>query len=102
MVVFAYKAEEIERKCKSSLNPSCLKSTTCSFSINTLFPSFLRGPDHHEHGCCPADDSTLQLLDSSHQPLGSQELGGDGDFYVEDEAEDDVNYSTSGLLPLSI
>nr|XP_020455728.1 brother of CDO [Monopterus albus] len=37
------------------------------------------GPDHREHTSCP-DDSTLRLLNSSHQHISSQELGGDGNF----------------------
>ncbi|KAK5897876.1 hypothetical protein CgunFtcFv8_015340 [Champsocephalus gunnari] len=97
-------------------NTHCLPGLQqdCDMECDTLLPQMgsnghlpvylysNRGPDHHEHGCCPADDSTLQLLDSSHQPLGSQELGGDGDFYVEDEAEDDVNYKPASFPLLSL
>ncbi|XP_063730057.1 brother of CDO isoform X2 [Eleginops maclovinus] len=61
------------------------------------------GPDHHEQSCCPADDSTLQLLDSSHQPLGSQDLGGDpGEFYGAKEAEDDLTYKPASFPLLSL
>ncbi|XP_069015493.1 brother of CDO [Embiotoca jacksoni] len=46
------------------------------------------GPDHHEQTCCSPDDSTLQLLQASHQLVSSQEAGGDVCFCGGDKAED--------------
>ncbi|XP_074478713.1 brother of CDO isoform X2 [Sebastes fasciatus] len=61
------------------------------------------GPDHHhEQSCCPPDDSTLQLLDSSHQHLGSQELGGDDDFRGGDKVEDGITYKPASFPLLSL
>ncbi|XP_029384876.1 brother of CDO [Echeneis naucrates] len=53
------------------------------------------GPDHHEQTCCSPDDSTLQLLDSPHQHLRSQELGGDDSCYDGDKMEDFSSKPTS-------
>ncbi|XP_054478592.1 brother of CDO isoform X5 [Anoplopoma fimbria] len=76
----------------------------CDMERDTLLPQTMSnghlpvyhystsGPDHHEQSCCP-DDSTLQLLDSSHQHLGSQELGGDGNFCGGDKSEDGFTYT---------
>ncbi|XP_012773433.2 brother of CDO isoform X1 [Maylandia zebra] len=46
------------------------------------------GPDHPEHSCYSPDDSTLQLLNSPHQLLNSQDAGGDGGFCGGDKTED--------------
>lgn len=65
------------------------------FLYKLFFLVFCSGSDHHEQSFCPPDDSTLQLLDSSHQHLSSQELGGDGDFCGGDKAEDGITHSMS-------
>ncbi|KAM6908113.1 LOW QUALITY PROTEIN: brother of CDO [Lycodopsis pacificus] len=83
----------------------------CDMECDTLLPQTMlnghlpvyhystSGPDHHEQSCCPPDDSTLQLLDSSHQHLGSQDLGGDGNFSVGDKAEDGFTYTEPASFP---
>ncbi|XP_029314128.1 brother of CDO isoform X2 [Cottoperca gobio] len=82
----------------------------CDMECDTLLPlanghlpvyHYSSGPDHHEQSCCP-DDSTLQLLNSSQQHLGSQELGSDGIFYGEDKSEDDITYKPASFPLLSL
>uniref|UniRef100_A0AAX7UBG4 Brother of CDO n=1 Tax=Astatotilapia calliptera TaxID=8154 RepID=A0AAX7UBG4_ASTCA len=53
-----------------------------------VFLVFFSGPDHPEHSCYSPDDSTLQLLNSPHQLLNSQDAGGDGGFCGGDKTED--------------
>ena len=64
-------------------------------NTNLFFLVFLSDSDHPEQSCCPADDSTLQLLDSSHQHLSSQELRGESNDCGGDRAEDGITHSTS-------
>ncbi|KAL6097826.1 boc [Pungitius sinensis] len=86
----------------------------CDLECDTLLPHTMSnghvpvyhysssGPGDHEQSCCPPDDSTLELLDSSHQHLCSQEPGGDGNFFVGDEAEDGFSYKPASYPHLSL
>ncbi|KAI3355269.1 hypothetical protein L3Q82_018123 [Scortum barcoo] len=86
----------------------------CDMECDTLLPQTVSnghlpvyhystsGPDHHEHSCCPPDDSILQLLDSSYQHLGSQELGGSGDFCGGDKAEDGFAHKPASFPLLTL
>ncbi|XP_026148399.1 brother of CDO isoform X2 [Mastacembelus armatus] len=102
------------------------KEVDCDTECDTLLPQtvsnghipvyhYSTSPDHHEHTFCP-DDSTLQLLDSSHHHVSSQELRGDGNFCDGDKPdsitqkpasfpllslEDDRIFTTSTLTPQS-
>ncbi|XP_026148398.1 brother of CDO isoform X1 [Mastacembelus armatus] len=103
------------------------KEVDCDTECDTLLPQTVSNghipvyhystssPDHHEHTFCP-DDSTLQLLDSSHHHVSSQELRGDGNFCDGDKPdsitqkpasfpllslEDDRIFTTSTLTPQS-
>ncbi|KAM4533580.1 LOW QUALITY PROTEIN: brother of CDO [Odontesthes bonariensis] len=72
----------------------------CGMECDTLLPQMVSngqlpvyhysssGPDYHDQTCCSPEDSTLQLLASSHQLASAQEVGGDGSFCGEDGAED--------------
>ncbi|XP_072234441.1 brother of CDO [Leuresthes tenuis] len=72
----------------------------CGMECDTLLPQMVSngqlpvyhysssGPDYHEQTCCSPEDSTLQLLASSHQLTSAQEVGGDDSFCGEDGAED--------------
>ncbi|XP_071769845.2 brother of CDO [Centroberyx gerrardi] len=85
----------------------------CDMECDTLLPQTMSnghlpvchystsGPEHHLQDCCPCDDSTLQLLDTSHQPVGSQELGGDTNFYGVAE-EDDITREPTSFPLLSL
>uniref|UniRef100_A0A3Q4AHC3 Cell adhesion molecule-related/down-regulated by oncogenes n=1 Tax=Mola mola TaxID=94237 RepID=A0A3Q4AHC3_MOLML len=53
--------------------------------------------DCHEQNCYP-DDSTHQLLDSSHQRFDPQEVGSDGNFGGGDKADRDHTHSMSYVL----
>ncbi|XP_069369001.1 brother of CDO isoform X2 [Paralichthys olivaceus] len=84
----------------------------CDMECDTLLPQTVSnghmpvyhystsGSDHHEQTCCSPDDSTLQLLNSSHQHLGSLEAGGDCSFCVGDKVEDDAITQKSPSFPL--
>ncbi|XP_037312270.2 brother of CDO isoform X2 [Pungitius pungitius] len=86
----------------------------CDLECDTLLPHTMSnghvpvyhysssGPGHREQSCCPPDDSTLELLDSSHQHLCCQEPGGDGNFFVGDEAEDGFSYKPASYPHLSL
>lgn len=87
----------------------------CDMECDTLLPQTMSnghlpayhqysssGADHHEQSCCPPDDSTLELLDNSHQHLCSRELEGDGDFFDGDEVEDGFTYKPASYPHLSL
>ncbi|KAG7225026.1 hypothetical protein INR49_014481 [Caranx melampygus] len=61
------------------------------------------GSGHHEQSCCSPDDSTLQLLNSSHhQHLSPQEPAGDGSFCGGDKVEEDVSQKPMSFPLLSL
>ncbi|XP_041817181.1 brother of CDO isoform X2 [Chelmon rostratus] len=86
----------------------------CDMECDTLLPQTMSnghlpvyhystsGSDHHEQSCCPPDDSTLQLLDSSHQHLSSQELVCGGNFCGGDKAEDGITHKPAPFPLLSL
>ncbi|CAL8324417.1 unnamed protein product [Boreogadus saida] len=45
-------------------------------------------PEHHREDFCPSDDSTLQLLHPSHQPISVQDIEDDAHFYGDNEPEE--------------
>ncbi|KAA8580758.1 hypothetical protein FQN60_013716 [Etheostoma spectabile] len=94
--------------------PGLHQEGDCDMECDTLLPQTVSnghlpvyhysnsGPDHLEQSCCAPDDSTLQLLHSSHQHLGSQELRGDGNFWAGDKAEDGITYKPASFPLLSL
>ncbi|XP_046879829.1 brother of CDO isoform X2 [Hypomesus transpacificus] len=65
----------------------------CGLECDTLLPQTLSNghtpgyhysnscPEHHGEVCCLPDDSTLQLLNTSHRPISCLELEEDAHFY---------------------
>ncbi|KAM9713223.1 brother of CDO isoform 1-T2 [Menidia menidia] len=72
----------------------------CDMECDTLLPQMVSngqlpvyhysssGLDYHEQTCCSPEDSTLQLLASSHQAASAQEVGGDCSLCGGDRAQD--------------
>ncbi|XP_074549332.1 brother of CDO [Halichoeres trimaculatus] len=86
----------------------------CDMECDTLLPQTVSnghvpvyhystsGPGCHEQICCPQDDSTLQLLNSSSQLLDSPETGGDGSFCGGEKGEDGMSQKASSFPLLSL
>ena len=56
--------------------------------LNIVSLSCLSAPEHHREDFCPSDDSTLQLLHPSHQPISVQDIEDDAHFYGDNEPEE--------------
>ncbi|KAK6299627.1 hypothetical protein J4Q44_G00296600 [Coregonus suidteri] len=92
----------------------------CDMECDTLLPHIMSNghvpvyhysnsePEHHGDGedhCFLPDDSTLQLLNTSEQPISTQDPTGNAHFYNgdiirEDDINQDLPCSLSPLLPL--
>ncbi|XP_047423981.1 brother of CDO isoform X2 [Mugil cephalus] len=91
-----------------------LDDVDCDMECDTLLPQTVSnghlpvyhysngGPDHHEQTCCSANDSTLQLLESSLQLVSPQEAGGDVGSCGREQAEEDVTQKPASFPLLSL
>ncbi|KAM3593079.1 uncharacterized protein V6R79_005742 [Siganus canaliculatus] len=85
----------------------------CNMECDSLLPQMMSnghvyrysssgGPDPPDQSGGPPDDATCQLLDSSHQPLCSQEPDDDGSFCARDKADDCVTHKPASFPLLSL
>ncbi|XP_034025245.1 brother of CDO isoform X2 [Thalassophryne amazonica] len=81
--------------------PGLQQEVDCDLECDTLLPQTASnghvpgycystsGPDH-EHSCCPPDDSSCHLLNSSHQYLGSHAMGREATLCRAGKAEEEI------------
>ncbi|XP_075994279.1 brother of CDO isoform X2 [Genypterus blacodes] len=84
----------------------------CDMECDTLLPQAVSNghlpvyhyssPDHHGQGCCTADDSTLQLLDTSHQHMGSHQGGRHSPLFGGNRTQDDITREPVSFPLLSL